>query len=104
MDGLLVHSEPLDRTTMTALLRGEPHPDTFLPAAARHSVGPEQSIVCGDAPAGVEAAVAAGTHVVAVPRGSTLHARFPVRPHTTFASLEEAIPWLAARGVGGVAR
>jgi HAD superfamily hydrolase (TIGR01509 family) len=84
--------------------RGKPYPDPFLLAAARLDVQPEQCIVFEDAPAGVEAAVAAGMHVIAVPRGSTLHAHFPVSPHATFASLHEAMPWLAARGVGSVTR
>jgi HAD superfamily hydrolase (TIGR01509 family) len=82
--------------------RGKPHPDPFLLAAARLDVPPEQCVVFEDAPAGVEAAVAAGMHVVAVPRGSTLQARFSVKPHASFASLEEALPWLTARGVGSV--
>lgn len=84
--------------------RGKPHPDPFLLAAARLDVRPEQCVVFEDAPAGVEAAIAAGMHVVAVPRGSTLNARFPVSPHASFASLDEAMPWLAARGVVSVAK
>ncbi|MCA9878815.1 MAG: HAD family phosphatase, partial [Thermomicrobiales bacterium] len=83
--------------------RGKPHPDPFLLATERLRVQPEQCVVFEDAPAGVEAALAAGMHVVAVPRGSTLNASFPVSPHASFASLMEAMPWLAARGVGSIA-
>jgi HAD superfamily hydrolase (TIGR01509 family) len=84
--------------------RGKPYPDPFLLAAARLDVPPEQCVVFEGAPAGVEAAVAAGMRVIAIPRDSTLHARFPVSPHASFASLDETMPWLAECGVGSVAR
>lgn len=83
--------------------RGKPHPDPFLLAAGRLGVRPEQCVVFEDAPAGVEAAVAAGMHVIAIPRGSTLDANFPVSPHASFSSLTDAMPWLASQGVGRVA-
>ncbi|MCA9880155.1 MAG: HAD family phosphatase [Thermomicrobiales bacterium] len=79
---------------------GKPHPAPFLLAASRLGVAPSECVVFEDAPAGVQAAVAAGMHAVAVPRGSTLHAPFPVAPHASFGSLHEALPWLRARGVG----
>jgi HAD superfamily hydrolase (TIGR01509 family) len=83
---------------------GKPHPDPFLLAAARLDVPPAQCVVFEDAPAGVEAAIAAGMYAVAVPRGSTLHATFPVSPHATFASLREALPWLEERLTGSFQR
>lgn len=81
---------------------GKPHPAPFLLAASRLGVAPGQCVVFEDAPAGVEAAVAAGMLAVAVPRGSTLEAPFPVTPHARFGSLHETLPWLRERGVGAL--
>ena len=47
--------------------RRKPHPDLFLLAAARVGAEPARSVVVEDAPAGIEAAVAAG----AAPLGIT---------------------------------
>ena len=46
---------------------GKPAPDIFLRAAALIGAPPESTLVFEDAPSGVEAALAAGMHVVAVP-------------------------------------
>jgi pseudouridine-5'-monophosphatase len=46
---------------------GKPAPDIFLEAARRIGASPESCLVFEDAPAGIEAALAAGMHVIAVP-------------------------------------
>lgn len=52
--------------------RGKPSPDVYLFAAAALAVPPGQCIVIEDAPAGIEAALAAGMKVVAL---TTTHGR-----------------------------
>ena len=47
--------------------RGKPAPDIFLLAAKRLQASPSHCLVLEDSPAGIEAARAAGMHVVAVP-------------------------------------
>lgn len=47
--------------------RGKPAPDIFLLAAKRMHAPPARCLVFEDAPAGIEAARAAGMHVIAVP-------------------------------------
>jgi len=56
--------------------RGKPAPDIFLVAAACLGAAPERCVVIEDAPAGVDAARAAGMHVVAVPDPGMDAARF----------------------------
>ncbi len=53
-----------------ALQRGKPAPDIFLLAAQRLGAIPEQCLVFEDAPAGMEAALAAGMAVIVVPHPS----------------------------------
>jgi sugar-phosphatase len=52
------------------VLRGKPSPDVYLMAAAALAVSPSECIVIEDAPAGIEAARAAGMGVIAL---STTH-------------------------------
>lgn len=48
------------------IARGKPHPDVFLEAARRALVHPREAVVVEDAPAGVEAALAAGCMAVGI--------------------------------------
>ncbi len=48
------------------VVRGKPHPETFLTSAARLDVTPRQVIVFEDAPMGIEAAASAGMAVIGV--------------------------------------
>ncbi len=79
--------------TAEDVVRGKPAPDIFLEAAARLGVRPEQCLVFEDAPTGVEAALAAGMSVIAVPEA---HYTDAVRnAHHVLSSLEEfdPVPW-----------
>jgi len=59
---------PLPAALITAddVKRSKPHPDGYLAAAARLGVEPAECLVFEDAPAGIEAAIAAGMNVVGV--------------------------------------
>jgi sugar-phosphatase len=59
---------PLPEVLITAddVRRSKPHPDGYLAAAARLGVEPAECLVFEDAPAGIEAALAAGMNVVGV--------------------------------------
>lgn len=48
------------------VVRGKPHPDVYLTAAARLDLTPQDCVVVEDAPAGIEAARAAGMRVLAL--------------------------------------
>lgn len=74
--------------------RGKPAPDLFLLAAERLGVEQGRCAVFEDAPAGVEAAVAAGMRAVCVPNEKSRELAFPVRPEIVLPSLHEAIGWL----------
>lgn len=71
---------PLPTVFVTAddVQRGKPNPDPYLLAAERLGVPPQRCIVIEDAPAGIEAGLAAGARVIAVasthPRTQLHHA------------------------------
>ena len=58
------------------LKQGKPAPDIFLLAAKRLGVEPAECLVFEDAPAGTEAAIAAGMSVVVVPHPEMDHNHF----------------------------
>jgi beta-phosphoglucomutase len=55
-----------ERVTGIDVTRGKPHPQVFLLAAERLGVEPEECVVIEDAPAGIQAAHAAGMAAVAL--------------------------------------
>ncbi|MEY4949505.1 MAG: hypothetical protein RL698_1716 [Pseudomonadota bacterium] len=69
------------------LARGKPAPDIFLLAARDLGVEPRDCVVVEDAPAGVEAARAAGMQVVAVP--------YPGMDPAKLAGADRVLPTLA---------
>ena len=79
--------------------RGKPAPDLFLRAAEGLGVRPAGCVVFEDAPAGIEAAVAAGMRGVCVPNDHSRDKPFPVAPELRLASLHEGIDWLRGQGV-----
>jgi pseudouridine 5'-phosphatase len=66
--------------------RGKPAPDIFLTAAGRLNAAPGRCLVLEDAPAGVEAARAAGMSVVAVPN--------PAMSHDAYEDADQILPSL----------
>jgi mannitol-1-/sugar-/sorbitol-6-phosphatase len=59
---------PLPKVLVTAddVTRSKPHPDGYLAAASRLGVAPSACVVIEDAPAGIEAARAAGMPVIGI--------------------------------------
>lgn len=79
--------------------RGKPAPDLFLRAAEGLGVRPAGCVVFEDAPAGIEAAVAAGMRGICVPNDHSRDKPFPAPPELRLASLHEGIAWLQGQGV-----
>jgi HAD superfamily hydrolase (TIGR01509 family) len=57
------------------VVRGKPHPDPYLRAAALLGVDPAHCVVLEDSPTGVGSGHAAGCHVVAVPHAVPIEGR-----------------------------
>ncbi len=69
--------------TSEDIQHGKPAPDVYLLSADKHGVKPEQVMVLEDSQIGCRAAVAAGTHTVAVPGGQSEQHNF------------EGVQWIA---------
>ncbi|MFE0015352.1 HAD-IA family hydrolase [Mesorhizobium sp. NPDC059054] len=74
---------------------GKPAPDCFLLAAERLGQKPQDCLVFEDAPAGIQAAEAAGTKVVVV---TATHKHAAETPHPTIAGYGSLIPLLNGGG------
>ncbi len=57
--------------TAEDITRGKPDPQIYLTAANRFGLSPERMMVLEDSQIGCQAAIAAGTHAVAVPAGQS---------------------------------
>lgn len=84
-------SEPAVLVTVDRVTRGKPDPEGYVMAAAELGVDPVDCVVLEDSPAGIEAGLAAGAHVVGI---ATTHERGELeRAHEVAASVAE---WLEA--------
>jgi HAD superfamily hydrolase (TIGR01509 family) len=82
-------TEPLGCSVSSdSVERGKPAPDCYLLAARRLGVDPQCCVVLEDAPAGVQAALAAGMTCVAVP-GPEIPPEQVASAHLTVSSLTE---------------
>lgn len=88
----------LDRFSMIissdAFDKGKPSPDIFLASCQRMGVEPEEALVLEDAPSGIQAAIAAGIPVVAVPDILEIPPGLADQCLAVVADLTEVIPCL----------
>lgn len=77
--------------------RSKPAPDIFLEAARRLDLDPTACVAFEDSDLGLEAAMAAGMHAIAVPDLKPLPTDVVARTAATLGALDEAIGWLAPR-------
>lgn len=84
--------------------RGKPAPDLFLKAAEGLGVRPVGCVVFEDAPAGIEAAVAAGMRAICVPNEHSRDKPFSIAPELRLASLHEGVQWLQRQGVNALSQ
>jgi sugar-phosphatase len=81
--------EPDVLVTVDRVTRGKPDPEGYLMAASELGVNPADCVVLEDAPAGIEAGLAAGAHVVGI---ATTHEPGELgRAHEVFATVAD---WL----------
>lgn len=79
--------------------RGKPEPDIFLLAASRLGVSPAECVVLEDAPAGLEAADAAGMRRLWIPNVKTRGMPLSVTVDAELPDLNAVIHWLQGQGV-----
>jgi len=79
--------------------RGKPEPDIFLLAASRLGISPAGCVVLEDAPAGLEAAAAAGMRRLWIPNVKTRGLPLNVTVDANLPDLNAVIPWLQDHGV-----
>lgn len=84
----------------TEVARGKPAPDLFLHAARSLGTDPERCVVVEDSDYGVQAARAAGMHVLAYAGGVTPAGRFAGPGTTVFTNMRQ-LPELVAAGRPG---
>ncbi|MFM8267277.1 MAG: HAD-IA family hydrolase [Ilumatobacteraceae bacterium] len=83
--------------TGDAVMRGKPHPEPYLTAAAALGVDPTSCVAIEDSPAGVRSAVAAGCTTFAVPNAVDVA---PGAGYTVVESLDDIDPRLLGLGDG----
>ena len=92
-------AENMIRTAITGadVVRGKPHPDVFLKGAQGLGIDPSRCIVLEDAPAGIEAALAAGSKCLGiVSRGHTWDQLYRARERV-MDDLQQVTPELLRR-------
>ncbi len=79
--------------------KGKPDPEVFLKAAMKLGISPERCAVVEDAPAGVQAARAAGSVAIAL-TGTACRAKLAEQAHLVVDSLRELTPERIAEWIG----
>lgn len=79
--------------------RGKPAPDLFLTAARKIRVDPPRCIVFEDSLLGIEAGIAAGMRVIAVPTPPNRPVAEALGATAVLSTLHEAIGWLRSHGL-----
>jgi len=80
--------------TFDDITHPKPAPDCYLLACQKLSVSPQRVLVFEDSNAGIEAALAAGCHTIAIPDLVELEPALLRRCHHTLASFDEVYPIL----------
>jgi HAD superfamily hydrolase (TIGR01509 family) len=79
--------------------KGKPDPEVFLKAAKKLGISPKRCAVVEDAPAGIQAARAAGSVAIAL-TGTASRAKLAEQAHLVVDSLRELTPECIAEWIG----